>query len=176
MSAGLDAGDIAYECWFDLEQKATGLTVSARCAKLGIELIGELVKQAVRDPGGIPRTPQRRGKRHLYRRRDVPNDGKVDWTQSAVQINRFVRASSYRPFLSLWGEPETRLGDRTILLVSTSITNERIASDSPGNAVMLSDGTIGVVTGDGILRLDRVCCDGSVVNASEVLSQGQRLI
>ena len=98
MTAGLDDGDIAYQHWFDLDETTTGLKASTQCAKFGLGLVEQLVGQARQDPTQIPRQPQGNGERRLYRRSQIPGDGVVDWSQSASQIERLVRASSYRPF------------------------------------------------------------------------------
>ncbi len=175
MTAKLDAGDIAYERWFELDDKATGFSVSTQCAKLGLELVSELIRQAAIDPESIPRTPQGLGERRLYRRDQIPGDGKIDWRQSARLINRLVRASSYRPFPSPWGDPRTLLGDRPIDLVATTLTDEHDSGQRAGTVIALADGNLAVVTGEGVLRIDRVILDGRVVAASEVLSSGDIL-
>ncbi len=175
MTAGLDAGDIAYDRWFEIGDKATGLTVSTQCARLGLELVSELIRQAASDPASIPRTPQGPGERRLYRRNQVPGDGKIDWLQSAKLINRLVRASSYRPFPSVWGDPQTLLGDRPVHVVATALTDEQGTGQRPGTVIALADGNLAVVTGDGVLGIDRVSTDGRVVAASEVLSSGDIL-
>ena len=51
MEKGIDTGPIAYQSNFDLKPDDTGLSVSSRCARLGLELIQQLLRSS---PDEIP--------------------------------------------------------------------------------------------------------------------------
>jgi methionyl-tRNA formyltransferase len=142
MEPGVDTGAIAYDARFDLSEKDTGLSVSARCVREGVPLILELLKTAATDPDAIPRREQDLSGRRYYKRADVPDGGRIDWSRPARRIVDHVRASDYFPFPSPWGSPATTLAGRELAVLKASATGE--ATDS-------APGTVGGLRGTGAL-------------------------
>jgi methionyl-tRNA formyltransferase len=173
MSARIDGGAIAYQATFGLGEDDTGLSVSAQCVRLGVALLRQLVATAAADPGAIPVREQDAGLRR-YHGREVPNGAVIDWSRSASEVTRFVRACDYGPLASPWGPPRTRLRDQAICIIAASRTRQRCAP-SPGTIGRLSDGSPVVATADEWVRIDRLCVDGRTVDARAVLASGQRL-
>lgn len=171
MAPGVDTGAIAYEAWFDLEPNATGLSASMQCVRLGVPLIETLVTTALRDPRAIPARPQSEAGRMLYRKSDLPFDGRIDWTASAATIDAFIRAADYHPMPSPWGHPETSFDGTPLDVVKVTRTG-RSADALPGTIAIDVDGAVEVATGDEWLILKRVQQDGRVRPASETLGNG----
>src|SRR5262249_9160099 len=130
MTAGIDEGDIAYQERFDLSEQDTGLTVSAECVKLGLQLINVLLSQLHQDARRIPKIVQDRSKRRYFGPR-APFEGKVQWTMNSEQLDRFVRACDYFPLTSPLGYPAAKLNGRTIALKKVSRTHTN-ADAEPG--------------------------------------------
>ncbi|MBN1267940.1 MAG: hypothetical protein JXA25_20780 [Anaerolineales bacterium] len=94
----LDTGDIILQEKFPITAKDTGLSLYHKCIRSGTQLMKQVVQKILAGEP-LPRFPQDLSRRHLYRHRDAL-DGRIDWTWTAGQIERFVRAGNYAPFLS----------------------------------------------------------------------------
>ena len=168
MEPGVDTGAIAYESRFDLTESDTGLSVSARCVREGVPLIERLLEVAADDPAAIPRLEQDLSRRRYYKRADVPDGGRIDWSRPAKQIVDHVRAADYFPFPSPWGSPSTRLGDLELQIIKASRTG--VPADAAPGTLVTDDGDgVRVAAEDEWVRVDRVLADGRPRPASEVL-------
>lgn len=141
MDAGIDTGPIAYQRSFEIGRGDTGLAVAGKCVRHGVPLVVELIEQAQVEPSGIPRVDQDVARRN-WRGKGPPNEGRIDWTRPAAEIERFVRASDYGPFTSPWGYPQAELRGRRVGIAKVSLTG--IARSAP-------PGTVGEPTDDGVL-------------------------
>jgi methionyl-tRNA formyltransferase len=96
-----------------------------------------------------------------------PQDGNIDWTQSAVQVCRLVRASS-RPYPGAFSWHR----DRQVTVWRASVANH---ADSflavPGQVLTFdhASGTVDVACGSGVLRLEEIGLDGGSVAPAEVI-------
>jgi methionyl-tRNA formyltransferase len=174
MEPGVDTGAIAYEARFDLTETDTGLSVSARCVREGVPLIEQLLETAAADPAAIPRKEQDLSQRRYYKRADVPNGGRIDWSRPAREIVDHVRAADYFPFTSPWGVPMTRLGDGDLGIVKASRTGAAAAA-APGIVGDEDDRGLLVAAADEWIRVERVLVDGKARPAGEILATGARL-
>ncbi|MEM8564773.1 MAG: formyltransferase family protein [Pseudomonadota bacterium] len=174
MLEGIDTGPIAYAERFPLSEQDTGLTVSAKCVTLGVPLIDKLLDIANDSPQGIPRVSQNQGKRKLYKRSDLPNEGWIDWSNTSRQVAAFVRAADYGPFPSPWGPPQCRSGDLTFGLVNVKVQSDAISAPE-GTVLEICDRTAIVATGDGAVAIHRLHMDGEFFDAAEVLEAGRVL-
>jgi methionyl-tRNA formyltransferase len=171
MDAEVDTGATAYRAAFDITDDDTGLSVFTKCVRLGVPLVFQLLDAAARDPASVPAEPQR-GERTLYRRRDVPQEGRIDWTRPARRIHDFVRACDFGPFPSPWGHPAARLGGREVGLART-IRTGRACPEPPGTIGAPADDAAMVATGDEWLAVRSVVVEGRPVAAREVLAPGR---
>jgi methionyl-tRNA formyltransferase len=174
MDAEIDTGWVAYTASFDLTDRDTGLSVSARCVREGVPLIERLLEDAAADPATIPRTEQNLARRRYYRRAEVPDGGKVDWGRSARRIVDLVRASDYLPFPSPWGIPSTLL-DGSELGIAKAARSGLTADAPPGSVRSEEDGALLVAASDEWVRVQRVFAGGKIWPAGEVLTPGSRL-
>ena len=166
MSARIDAGAIAYQATFALGEDDTGLSVSAQCVRLGVALLRQLITTAAVDPRAIPAREQDTALRRYYGR-EVPNGGVIDWSRSASEIARFVRACDFGPLPSPWGPPRARLAGQEMSVVGASRTGRRCALP-PGTTGRFADGSLVVATADEWVRIDRLRVDGRIVDARTV--------
>jgi methionyl-tRNA formyltransferase len=166
MDAGIDTGPIAYEETFEITNKDTGLAVAGKCVRMGVPLLVRLVEQAAVDPEDIPRIDQDRRLRRYFGA-GAPNGGRIDWTASAAEIVRFVRAADYAPYPSQWGHPRTELLGRDVGVAKASVMGTAAAA-APGEVVEVIDcGTL-VAAADGLVLVERLWLDGRYRRGSDL--------
>jgi UDP-4-amino-4-deoxy-L-arabinose formyltransferase/UDP-glucuronic acid dehydrogenase (UDP-4-keto-hexauronic acid decarboxylating) len=154
MLPDVDTGDVAYEARFPLTDADTGLTVSSRCVREGIPLIVRLLDDAAAMPPRVPSRPQDLSRRRVFKRRDVPNGGRIDWSRPAREIDAFVRAADYHPLPSPWGHPLAIVEGREVRVARTVRTGRNC--DRPPGSVQRGAGVVEVATGDEWLVLKRI--------------------
>jgi methionyl-tRNA formyltransferase len=170
MEGGIDTGPIAYEAQVPIEDEDTGLTLSAKCVRAGLPLLGDLLQEAAW--GAVPRKPQPNLPRRYYGR-EVPNEGRLLWTVSAARIVNFIRACDYLPFTSPWGYPRAYVAGREVFLLKAKRTHER--SNAPAGTVgPRLDGDVMVAAGDEWVRVQRVQVGSFSSAAADVLRPGNR--
>jgi methionyl-tRNA formyltransferase len=152
MTPGVDTGAIAYEARFPLTDADTGLSASTRCVKEGIPLVERLLADAAANT--IPKIAQDLTKRRVYKRRDVPHAGVIDWALPAKVIDAFVRAADFYPMPSPWGHPKAMLEGKEVQVAKVVRTGQR--ADAPPGTVRRSAGAVEVATADEWLALKRL--------------------
>jgi methionyl-tRNA formyltransferase len=170
MDAGLDTGRIAYEEWFPITDRDTGLSVFSKCVRAGVPLVFRLLEQAATDPSGIPRRRQV-GERRLYLRRDVPHDGPIDWNQPARRLRDLVRACDFGPFPSPWERPVAPLGGVTATITAAALTGERCTA-APGTVGGADEDGVRVATADEWLTVRGTAEDGRPVRPLDAHAGG----
>ncbi|HIE38512.1 MAG TPA: methionyl-tRNA formyltransferase [Anaerolineales bacterium] len=143
MDAGVDTGPILARREEPIRPDDTTDTLSERLARLAADLIVETLPPYL--AGALLPQPQpEEGVTHC--RMLKKEDGWLDWTRPAVELDRRVRAMTPWPgaFTTWWGQ-------RLKVLRAIPLPDWR-GSESPGTVIPLGDGAA-VVTGEGALRL-----------------------
>ncbi len=155
MADGVDTGLIFGQESFPIAPNAMigDLVVASRdaCATLTMRHLAALLD------GNAKGRPQEGEASYGLQR--MPDDGRIDWAQSRLEIDRLVRAVS-RPYPGAF----TTLGEDRIQIWATRIPDEvPLVLGAPGQIVMLPDFDLpGVVTRDGLLLIeDATFPDGS---------------
>ncbi|MFI5402339.1 MAG: methionyl-tRNA formyltransferase, partial [Planctomycetota bacterium] len=161
MAPGIDTGAIAYEARFPVTDADTGLSVSMNCVKEGIPLVARLLADAAK--GQIPKLAQDLTRRRVFKRREVPHGGRIDWSLPAKEIDAFVRAADFYPMPSPWGHPAAELKGRAVEVAKVERTG-RVAGEQPGTVYGVE-----VASGDEWLRLRRLRVDGRYVDPAAFL-------
>ena len=174
MAPAIDAGDIAYEVPFALEETDTALSVYGKCVRLGVPLISRLLDTLDTDPEALRLTPQDLCKRR-YLPRNLPNQGDLDWDQPARRIVDLVRACDFGPFASPLGHPAGRVGDRRLGIVRAARTGRHTCA-APGTVVDGDAAGVDVAAVDELVRVSHVEVDNKIAPAAALLRPGQRLI
>ena len=169
----VDAGAVAYEARFPIDAADTGLSLSLKCVKAGLPLVGRLLDDAEHGAERIPRLTQDLTRRRYWRRK-APQDGRIDWSRPARRIVDFVRASDYAPFPSPWGHPRTCLAEQELGVARAALADGPCA-DPPGSVGADGPDLIRVAAADGWVLVGRVQVHGRYVDAREVLRPGDRL-
>ena len=170
MDAGINTGPLAYATSFPVDEDETGLTLTGKCIRAGLPLLHDLLTDASRND--VPTRPQPSAFRR-YHGREVPHEGRLFWNESAVRVERLIRACDYNPFASPWRSPRAYLGGREIAILKASLVGER--SDAAA-------GTVGRRQGDDVLvsardewvRVQRVRVGSTALPAAEALRPGER--
>ncbi len=150
MTPGLDAGPSLGVQQIEINPDETAGELEARMAELGAELVLTVVDQleagtaepVVQDKSKATKAP-----------RLAKEDGKIDWSRTALQIKNQIRALQPWPrAFAAWRRPE---GEALRLIIHRTTLAEESCADEPGTVVAVDSG-LAVATGDGVLRLDEI--------------------
>ncbi len=156
LDAGMDTGDILVSQEVPILPEDTSETLSARLAKLGAKMLADAIAGLAR--GEIQPVPQDHA-RATYAPALNKEEGRVDWTRSAVYLTRFVRAMDPWP-----GAFTSLAGNRLKILAAhpggtTGTPDSRLQTpDSfrPGEVLADAPGILAVATGEGVLLVDEL--------------------
>lgn len=90
MDDGMDSGDIVYQELIPLEPRETATTLYAKHMRA---LKSMLIRFEQTDPDRLPRDSQNHT-RATYCSQRIPEDGRIDWSRSAEEIDKLVRATT----------------------------------------------------------------------------------
>jgi methionyl-tRNA formyltransferase len=174
MTPGIDTGAIAYQSRFSVAPRPTALSLSAQCARLGLSLLVQLLRDATADPASIPRVPQDPTQREYFGRR-ILQDGLLHWDRPVEEVDRLIRAFQFHPFPSPWGSPRTQLDAKPlgILLAEPSATHRPL--QPPGTIGPTEHGGTLVACNDGWLAVHLVSNAAGICSANDALTTGHRL-
>ncbi|MBM3860361.1 MAG: methionyl-tRNA formyltransferase [Verrucomicrobia bacterium] len=155
----MDEGDIILQRVEPIRTDDTSGTLYDRLAKIGAELLVEIVTGE-----NLPRRPQDHSQA-TYARKLTKEDGRVNWTKPAIEIERMIRA--FNP----WPGAHTFSGELMLKLWRSEIV--AIGKDLPGKVL---DGFV-VATGEGGLRVLEVQPSGKRrMGAAEFLRGHPQLV
>lgn len=150
MDEGLDTGDILHITRTALSDSDTGASLHDRLALLAPAALEEALDLIA--AGTAPRTPQDNSvATHIGKLSRI--DGRIDWTQSACQIARTIRA--YNP----WPGTHTHL-TKNQLKVFASIPHPEVTSCPIPGTVLESQTKLLVACGTGALELTELQLEG----------------
>lgn len=168
MAPRVDAGAICYQERFAITQDDTGLSLSAKCVRVGVRLILDLVEALGRDPASVPSIQQDPAAIRYFRRDELPGDGRFTWAQPAQHVTDFIRAFDYYPLSSPWGHPRARVAGSEVGVIGASRAYRRTDA-LPGTVEPSDDGAVLVACGDEWVRIRRLSRDGHIRDAVSIL-------
>lgn len=149
MDEGLDTGDMLEVKEIPLDEKETGGSLFDKLSMLGGELILSTLEKL--ENGTITRTPQGESTTG-YAKMLSKSMGEIDWTGSAVQIERLVRG------LNPWPSAYTFLKGKTLKIWAADVVKGEGAG-VPGQVKKEKDNLL-VETGDGFLSITELQLEG----------------
>jgi len=165
MVPGLDAGNILFQETIPITDAETIKTLYDRLNAIQRRVLGETVAQLLAGAEGAPQDESRAS----YGCSRLPEDGEINWSSETLAIDRLIRAlAAPYPGAFTWFE-----GRRMTIWAAHPVADgPRFAGRVTGRivAVSKSEGTVDVLTGDGVLRVIEVQYDGeSRVPAASII-------
>ena len=151
MDAGLDTGDILLQRAIPIEEDDTGGSLTDKLAALGGSLLIEALAQM--EEGLTVPVPQMG--EDSYAPQIKKEQGLIDWTRPAEEIQRKIRA--FDP----WPGCYTFCGGRRMIIKETRVLEEEAPADAaPGCVIRAGKDCLAVTTGRGVLRIERLKPEG----------------
>lgn len=165
MDEGLDTGPMLLERTTELGERETAASLHDRLAMLGADALLEALDSLA--AGDLqPRAQPAQGATYASKLRK--EEALIDWTRSAVEIDRQVRA--FYP----WPIAETRWNGQQLRIWETTPIGTRTDA-APGCVLASAAPGIDVATGDGVLRIARLQAPGRKAVSAAEFSNAQRL-
>lgn len=150
MDAGLDTGDMLLKAVVPLAADETGGSLFDKLSAVGAELLLNTLKGL--EAGTI--TPEKQGESPTAYAKMLKKDmGLIDWTKSAVEIERLIRG------LNPWPSAYTHMHGKTLKIWRASVLDENTGKE-PGTISAAGKDSFTVQTGDGQLRILEVQLEG----------------
>jgi methionyl-tRNA formyltransferase len=165
MEAGLDTGPMLLARAVSIGARETAASLHDRLASLGAQALLDALDSIARG-AATPRTQPAEGVTYAAKIRK--EEAVIDWSRSAVEIDRQIRA--FDP----WPVAETRWNGQQ-LRVWQALPIDASAAPAPGKVLGTSPAGIDVGTGDGVLRLTRVQSAGRKAMAAADFLKAHRL-
>jgi methionyl-tRNA formyltransferase len=172
MTAGVDAGPIAFAERFGVGPRATALGVLTECVRRGLPLVERLLGLAEQGEP-VPAHPQDLARRRWFGA-GPPEGGRLEWDRPARRVVDFVRACDYGPFPSPWGFPRCAAVEREVAIAAAQALDEP-ADAEPGTVAAADGAAVSVAAADAWVRVEQVEVAGTRVPAAQVLRPGERL-
>ncbi|MEJ2621258.1 MAG: methionyl-tRNA formyltransferase [Candidatus Thiodiazotropha sp.] len=161
MEAGLDTGPMLSIRNTPIAPTETGGSLHDRLAELGSEALIEVLT-GLRD-GTLEAIPQDDSLANYASKLDK-QEARIDWSQSAQQIDRQIRA--FNP----WPVAHCLYGDKVMRVWSGEVVLSETAAN-PGEVVATGKCGFDVATGDGLLRITQLQMPGKrAMSAGEFLN------
>ncbi len=162
LDAGMDTGPIIAQANLPIQPDDTTGTLSVRLAELGAQLTAETLPRWL--AGEITPQPQDEAQATLAPKLNK-NDGRLDWSKPAVELERRVRA-----FLP-WPGTFTTWSGKLLRVLSVQVAGRK--AQGTAGMVVKNEGGIGVVTGEDVLQLGMVQLEGKRAMSAMDFSRGQ---
>ncbi len=150
MDAGVDTGDMLLKSATPITPTDTGATLRDKLSKMGADLLIETLKGL--QEGTIQRVKQK-DEDSTYVKMLTKSLGQIDFTKSAIEIERLIRG------LNPWPSAYTSLDGKTLKIWSAKILPED-SLGKPGEIVEVTKNSLVVQTGNGRLSLLEVQLEG----------------
>jgi len=146
MSAGMDEGDVITNYQLPITNEDTTGSLTERMAELGAKAIVETIPGWI--SGELKATPQNDAEATICRK-ITKEDGHIDWSLPATQIERMVRA--YNP----WPTAYSYIDGKRLKILKSQIRHPELVSGSHEGVGTLHfiENKIYVGTGEGVLEI-----------------------
>jgi len=166
MTTRADDGDIVCQQAIAIDPKDTALTLNQKSTAAATQMLDEYLPQI--KSGKAPRRAQNHAEATYVGKR-TPEDGAIDWNQSATAINNLVRAVTM-PYPGAF----TYRGQRKITIWESCAVSVPANTSAPGT--VLSTAPLVIACGEGALQIVFAEVEGSVYMAGDQLSAELNLV
>lgn len=152
----LDSGDIIVRSYLPIDHNTKISAVWEWMAKATPGLMIEAVNRLAADPDYVLERQPKDPKRALrcYPRR--PEDGRIDWSRTALDVLRLINASN-KPYAGAYCDYE---GRRMVIWDAALVDDDEVFCAIPGQVTAIAAGHIEVACGSGKLKIQRVQLEG----------------
>ncbi len=155
----LDAGPVLYQKKCAIEPMDTGVTLHDRLAKISANEIANVLQQL---KNKLLTPVQQNESLVTYAKKLSKQEANIDWLESAVEIERKVRA------FNSWPVAYSYLNESRIRIWKAVVRNNAESQHKPGTVLESSNAGIAVATGKGILLITALqLSGGKVINAKD---------
>jgi len=160
MEAGLDTGPMLSKATCPIDENDTGGSLHDKLAILGAELLINTIADLKNYP------PQKQDNNFAnYAHKISRQDAKINWSDSAVKIERIIRA--FNP----WPVAFTEINNKLLRIWSAKLISTEKSTQPAGCILQANHNGIDVSTGDGILRLQTIqLAGGKALPVSDILN------
>mgnify|MGYP002518848991 CR=1 FL=1 len=165
MNEGLDTGDMILKTEVKLDPKETGGSLHDKLAEAGAKLCVETLKcledkTATWEPQGESTT--------AYAKMLDKNLGNINWSDSAVRIERLIRG------LNPWPSAYTHWNDKVMKLWQADVVAENTAQEA-GTIVKVEKDSFYVQTGEGLLKVEELQLQGKKRMDTDAFLRGNHM-
>jgi UDP-4-amino-4-deoxy-L-arabinose formyltransferase/UDP-glucuronic acid dehydrogenase (UDP-4-keto-hexauronic acid decarboxylating) len=161
----LDSGDIIARTHLKISINTTISQVMTWIGQKTPELFMDALEQLRRDSGFVlehqPKDPAL--SLRCYPRR--PEDGRIDWRRSPVEIVRLVNASG-KPYAGAFCD---YLGEKLIIWDAQVVNDDEVFCAVPGQVTEVGEGFLEVACCEGKVRILKVGFNGKVLKPNELI-------
>lgn len=173
MAKGLDTGDMIDTVVIPIDPKETGETLHDKLSAAGGKLILQTLEEL--ETGTAKRIPQDDAK-SSYAGMLTRELGEIDWTKSAVEIERLIRG------LNSWPSAYTYLHGKTLKIWDADVAQSdarqeetALSKTAPGTVTAVKKDCFYVQTGDGQLKVNEVQLQGKKRMSVQAFLLGNRI-
>lgn len=159
---GIDTGDMLLKEVIQLDEKETGGSLHDKLSVIGGDLLIETLKQL--EAGIITRIPQGETPTR-YAKMLTKDIGKIDFTKSAVEIERLIRG------LNPWPSAYTSLHGKTLKIWDANVV-EVTSEGKPGEIIAVGKKSFTVMTGEKALEIMELQLEGKKRMTTEAFLRG----
>ncbi|EKS6328410.1 TPA: methionyl-tRNA formyltransferase [Enterobacter hormaechei] len=164
MDVGLDTGDMLYKLACPITAEDTSTTLYDKLADLGPQGLIETLQQLADNTA----TPEVQDEAQVtYAEKLSKEEARIDWSLSAAQLERCIRA--FNPWPMSW----LMIDEQPVKVWKASVINGN-ASAEPGTIIDASKNGIQVATGEGILNLESLQPAGKKAMSAQDLLNSRR--
>jgi methionyl-tRNA formyltransferase len=149
IDAGLDTGKLIAQKMLHIAPDETTPTLTAKLIALSHEMLSNYLPEYV--AGSIKPRSQPHPNRATYSRKLTKEDGVIDWTKPAAEIEREIRA-----FIE-WPKSHTELAGKEVIITKAYVVPSTSANAKPGEVTIVPEArAIAVTTGQGSLWIQQL--------------------
>ncbi|EPF0140895.1 methionyl-tRNA formyltransferase [Enterobacter hormaechei] len=164
MDVGLDTGDMLYKLACPITAEDTSATLYDKLADLGPQGLIETLQQLADNTA----TPEVQDEAQVtYAEKLSKEEARIDWSLSAAQLERCIRA--FNPWPMSW----LMIDEQPVKVWKASVINGN-ASAEPGTIIDASKNGIQVATGEGVLNLESLQPAGKKAMSAQDLLNSRR--
>ena len=164
MEVGLDAGDMLYKLACPITAEDTSATLYDKLADLGPQGLIETLQQLADNTA----TSEVQDEAQVtYAEKLSKEEARIDWSLSAAQLERCIRA--FNPWPMSW----LMIDEQPVKVWKASVINGNTSAE-PGTIIDASKNGIQVATGEGILNLESLQPAGKKAMSAQDLLNSRR--